>query len=92
MLALRMDVDFRVNLDSSKLWEKMKEQGGAISVMDLVKDFYQEGPEGGRIFSFNERTHETILGVGKLMCVGAFVMRSCACHRQLLSVQGENVL
>lgn len=54
MLVLRMDVDPRVNLDSGKLREKMKEQGGAISVTDLVKDFYQEGPEEERIFTCNE--------------------------------------
>jgi hypothetical protein len=54
MLALRMDVDPRVNFNKDLLRQKMKEQGGALSISDLVKEFTAEVPEGEQFFIFNE--------------------------------------
>jgi hypothetical protein len=54
MLALRLDVDPRVNFKKDLLREKMKEQGGALSISDLVKEFTAEVPEAEQFFTFNE--------------------------------------
>lgn len=54
MLEMRMDVDPRVNFNKNLLREKMKEQGGTLSISDLVKEFTADVPEGEQFFTFNE--------------------------------------